>query len=60
MSALWHFLKTLFGGVPSRHEADEAYLAESVDLYDLERRMRRLDQRGRYATPGLIFCLYDR
>lgn len=24
---------------------DEAYLAESVDIYDLERRMRELDDR---------------
>jgi Protein of unknown function (DUF3563) len=60
MSSLRHFLKTLFGGVPSRKEADDAYLAGSVDFVDLERRMRRLEQRGRYATPGLIFCLYDR
>lgn len=60
MSGLWQLLKNLFRGVPSRNESDEAYLAESVDLYDLERRMRQLDQRGRYATPGLIFCLYDR
>lgn len=38
--------KTLFSRlfhVPTRREREEAYLARSVDMYDLERRMRELD-----------------
>jgi hypothetical protein len=30
---------------PNQREAEEAYLAGAVDIYDLERRMRQLDQR---------------
>lgn len=30
---------------------DEAYLAESVDMCDLERRMRELDQRRSSGAP---------
>lgn len=30
---------------PEQAARDEAYLAESVDIYDLERRMRELDDR---------------
>ncbi|MET0208493.1 MAG: DUF3563 family protein [Variovorax sp.] len=30
---------------PVQQDADDAYLAGSVDIYDLERRMRQLDQR---------------
>lgn len=30
---------------PEPGAIDEAYLAESVDIYDLERRMRELDDR---------------
>ncbi|MCR5863977.1 MAG: DUF3563 family protein [Aquincola tertiaricarbonis] len=30
---------------PEPAALDEAYLAESVDIYDLERRMRELDDR---------------
>lgn len=30
---------------PEPQAIEEAYLAESVDIYDLERRMRTLDER---------------
>lgn len=30
---------------PSRQDNEDAYLAGSVDIYDLERRMRELDHR---------------
>jgi len=39
-----------------QHARDEAYLAESVDIYDLERRMREIDERGRSAND-LTFSL---
>ena len=52
-------LKSLFTGRPSQQERDEAYLGQSVDIYDLERRMRHLDDRdsGRSASliPGLNY-----
>jgi hypothetical protein len=34
-------------------ERDEQYLAESVDICDLERRMRLLDQRRPFGPFGL-------
>ena len=50
-------LKSLFTGSLSQQQRDEAYLGKSVDIYDLERRMRHLDDRdaGRSASmiPGL-------
>jgi uncharacterized protein DUF3563 len=36
---------------------NEAYLAQSVDLHDLERRMREIDQRGRHGANDLTFSL---
>lgn len=32
-----------FFHIPTRREREEAYLARSVDLYDLEKRMREID-----------------
>jgi hypothetical protein len=43
MSAFLNFLSDLFH-FPTQQERDDAYLAESVDIYDLECRMRQLDQ----------------
>jgi hypothetical protein len=60
MSSLLQLLKSFVFGSPSRHEADEAYLAESVDIYDLERRMREIDQRGRAPAYGVSLGLYVR
>jgi hypothetical protein len=36
----------------STNAATEAYLAEAVDLHDLERRMRALDQRRSFGPFG--------
>ena len=33
-------------------DGDERYLAESVDIYDLERRMRVLDERRPFGPFG--------
>ena len=44
MTALFHFFIKLFS-VRSQQDQDEAYLAQSTDIYDLERRMRQLDSR---------------
>lgn len=60
MSSLLSLLHKLLPSSPSQHERDEAYLAESTDLYDLERRMRALDDRGRGSDCGITVGLYAR
>ncbi|NEY90210.1 DUF3563 family protein [Tabrizicola oligotrophica] len=42
------FLRTFFPRRQSRREAELAYLAQSVSLYDLERREREVDL-GKFA-----------
>jgi hypothetical protein len=60
MSTVLRFLKSLFAVIPPQREIDEAYLAQSVDMNDLERRMREIDCRGRSATQGVMLGLYVR
>ena len=59
MSTIKRLIHALLPAMTSQPERDEAYLAEAVDFYDLERRMRQLDQRGRGGSlvrgTGLIF-----
>jgi hypothetical protein len=55
MSAILRLIKALLPSFPSQHDRDEAYLAEAVDIYDLERRMREIDARGRNVPQGLPF-----
>jgi hypothetical protein len=57
MSNFLRLIKALIPSMQSQHERDEAYLAEAVDIYDLERRMREIDARGRHATSGVTFGL---
>jgi hypothetical protein len=45
MSLLHRALTALQRRFQTQHEVEDAYLAGSVDIYDLERRMRELDQR---------------
>lgn len=45
-SSLILFLKAFAPHIPSQRDSDEAYLNESVDVNDLENRMRKLDQRN--------------
>lgn len=47
MSRLAEFIKALVPHFPSQRDLDEAYLAESVDIYDLERRMSDIDWKRR-------------
>lgn len=54
MNTLLHFLTLLLPTVESQPERDEAYLAEAVDLNDLERRIREIDERGRDHTTATI------
>lgn len=55
MSYFYQLIKHLLPAIQSQRERDESYLAESVDIYDLERRMREIDCRGRSrcVPPGL-------
>jgi len=59
MSNFVDFLRTLVPFMRSQGERDESYLAEALDLYDLERRIRQFEARGRHARsdvplgPGL-------
>ena len=57
MFKVLQFIKALIPRIESQDARNEAYLAESVDIYDLERRMREIDQRGRDASPDLTFSL---
>jgi Protein of unknown function (DUF3563) len=48
MSSLLQSLKNLFAvSATPEHDRDDQYLAESTDIYDLERRMRQIDS-GRH------------
>jgi hypothetical protein len=39
------FIKSLVPHLPTQKELDIAYLNESVDIYDVERRMAEIDHR---------------
>ena len=63
MFTLLHPLKALLdflSRTEPQHDRDEAYLADAVDIYDLERRMRAIDDRGRNPSAGIAFGLYPR
>lgn len=60
MSSLLQLLQSLLPRVESQSERDEAYLAGAVDIHDLERRMRSIDQRGRDRDAAIAVGLYNR
>jgi hypothetical protein len=60
MFPLLSFLNSLFPRAEPRRELDDAFLAGAVDIYDLERRMRTLDDRGRNPFGGIALGLYTR
>jgi hypothetical protein len=48
MSSLFELIKSLFSvSATPAQDRDDQYLAESADIYDLERRMRQVDS-GRH------------
>lgn len=47
MSTLIALIKALLPSFKSQKDLDEAYLAESVNTFDLERRMREIDTTAR-------------
>lgn len=60
MTNLLNFLKSLLPSIESQQDRDEAYMAEAVDIYDLERRMRDIDERGRRHWSPIAAGLYPR
>ncbi len=60
MSRIQALLMSLMPQWRSQHVLDEQYLAESVDLFDLERRMRELDNRAFRRSSDLAAGLYPR
>ncbi len=45
MSPIFELIKALVPRFPSQQELDQAYLNESVDIYDVERRMWEIEHR---------------
>lgn len=60
MTKLLNLLKSLLPAIESQRERDEAYMADAVDIYDLERRMREIDERGRRNWSPIVHGLYAR
>jgi hypothetical protein len=60
MPLLLKMLQALFPGAESERAADDAFLSESIDIHDLECRMRTLDERGRNPSGGIALGLYTR
>ena len=49
MSLFIKLIQALSLRIPSQENLDQAYLAESVNIHDLERRMREIDLRTRHG-----------
>jgi hypothetical protein len=60
MSPLLKFLSSFSPLLGSRPAEDDAFLAGSVDIYDLERRMRAIEDRARNPFGGIALGLYTR
>lgn len=60
MNTLLTLLQRLLPTIESQRDRDEAFLAEAVDIHDLERRMRQIDERGRNRNAGISVGLYAR
>ena len=60
MSSIHSFLTSILPNIQSQHVRDEAYLAESVDMCDLERRLREIDDRATRYSSDIAAGLYTR
>ncbi len=60
MFTLLHFFKSFAEMFRPQRDRDESYLEQSVDLCDLERRIRALEERGRDPCSGIAVGLYAR
>ena len=57
MSKLLGLIQAILPEIEPQQARDQEYLAQSVDIYDLERRMREIDQRSRSSANDLTFSL---
>ena len=57
MSKLSGLIQAILPEIEPQQARDQAYLEQSVDIYDLERRMREIEQRSRSAANDLTFSL---
>ena len=57
MSKLLGLIQAMLPAAEPQLARNEAYLAQAVDIHDLERRMREIDQRERHAANDLTFSL---
>ena len=55
MSTLTELIKALIPNFKSQQSLDDAYLCASVDVFDLERRMRLVDMATRDDARSLMF-----
>jgi Protein of unknown function (DUF3563) len=60
MSKIQALLMSLMPQWRGQHLLDEQYLAESVDMFDLERRMHEIDNRASRRSSDLAAGLYTR
>jgi hypothetical protein len=54
MSMVTRLIKALTPHIWSQKDLDNAYLSESADACDLERRMREIDKRSQEPSRGLV------
>jgi Protein of unknown function (DUF3563) len=60
MFALIEIIKSFFAGfVKSQYDIDEAFLSESADRFDLERRQRMIDRDGLSGARHFGSCHLD-
>ena len=57
MSKFFGLIQAILPEIEPQQTRDQAYLEQSVDIYDLERRMREIEQRGRSSANDLTFSL---
>ena len=60
MTTLLNLLKSLRPSIESQQDRDDAYVAGAVDICDLERRLREIDERGRRNWSPIASGLYAR
>lgn len=58
MKNLYESIRRWLPVMQSQRERDDNYLAEAVDIRDLERRMREIDARNRGPQSALGFGLH--
>ncbi|MBP9906033.1 MAG: DUF3563 family protein [Rhodoferax sp.] len=52
---LTQLIVSLMPNIKSQKDFDDVYLSHAADIYDLERRMREIDQRSSSASLGLAY-----